>query len=78
MLSVVKSDKHSCFDCFKINIPLPNPLIGFMNLSRQTFLFINVNLKALFKVRFEKFCQLLKECKQATCSLQVTNLTYLH
>lgn len=78
MLSVVKSDIHSCFDCVKRNIPLPNPLIGFMYLSRQTLLFINVNLEALFKVHFEKFCQLLKECNQATCSLKVTNLTYLH
>ena len=78
MLSVDKSDIQSCFECAKINIPLPNLLIGFTNLSSQTFLFINVNLKALFKVHFEKFCLLLKACKQATCSLQFTNLTYLH
>jgi len=55
MLSVYKSDINSCFDCVKRNIPLPNLLIGFMILCRQTFLYINVSLKALFKVHFESF-----------------------
>ena len=55
ILSVYKSDVHSCFDYVKRNIPLPNLLIGFIILSCQTFLYINVNLKALFEVHFENF-----------------------